>query len=107
MAIKHIVLSGGGSMCFTIQGILSKTNIIFKPGYQVHLAREIKKRTGIITRTTGMISDLNHAQKIISNGSADIVNFARKFIKDPTWLINAIKKRNKKVSIPNQYKRCF
>ena len=26
MAIKHIVLSGGGSMCFTIQGILSKTN---------------------------------------------------------------------------------
>ena len=105
--VKELKKAGLDYVCVSSGGILTKTNIIFKPGYQVHLAREIKKRTGIITRTTGMISDLNHAQKIISNGSADIVNFARKFIKDPTWLINAIKKRNKKVSIPNQYKRCF
>ena len=88
-------------------GILSKTNIIFKPGYQVHLARKIKKRTGIITRTTGMITELQQAKKIINDGSADIINMARNFIKNPTWLIKVINKKNKKTLIPNPYKRCF
>ena len=81
--------------------------MIFKKGYQVHLAKKIKKQTGIITRTTGMITKFNQAEKIINNGSADIVNMARKFINDTTWLINTFKKKKLKINIPNPYKRCF
>jgi 2,4-dienoyl-CoA reductase-like NADH-dependent reductase (Old Yellow Enzyme family) len=105
--VKKLKKNGLDYVCVSSGGILSKTNIIFKPKYQVHLAKEIKKRTGIITRTTGMITKFEEAKKIINDGSADIVNMARKFIKSPTWLVNVMKNKNKKKLIPNPYKRCF
>ena len=105
--VKKLKAEGLDYVCVSSGGILSKTNLIFKPGYQVHLAREVKKRTGIITRTTGMITEFQQAKKIINTGSADIVNMARKFINAPTWLINIIKKENEIAPIPNPYKRCF
>jgi len=105
--VKKLKKAGIDYVCVSSGGILSKTNIIFKPGYQVHLAREVKKLTGVITRTTGMITKFDQAEKIINNGSADIVNIARKFIKNPTWLINTINEKNKNTEIPKPYKRCF
>ena len=105
--VKKLKKEGLDYVCVSSGGILSKTNMVFKPGYQVHLAKEIKKRTGIITRTTGLITEFQQAKKIIDNGSADIINMARKFINDPSWLINTIKKKTGSAPTPNQYKRCF
>lgn len=105
--VKKLKKAGLDYVDVSSGGILTKTNIIFKKGYQVHLANKIKKETKIITRTTGMITNLNQAQKIINNNKADIVNMARKFIKSPTWLINEIKKKNKKIFLSKQYERCF
>jgi 2,4-dienoyl-CoA reductase-like NADH-dependent reductase (Old Yellow Enzyme family) len=90
-------------VCVSSGGIITKTNLIFKEGYQVHLAKIVKKKTKIITRAGGMISNYNYAEKIIKNNSVDLINVARKFINDPTWLI----KMQKKPYIVNQYKRCF
>ena len=50
-----------------------------------------------------MISDFTYAKKIVENNSVDLINIARRFINDPTWLI----KIQKKPYISNQYKRCF
>ena len=94
-------------VCVSSGGIIPKTKINFKTGYQVHLAKRIKKETGMITRTTGMIKNLEHANKIIKNNSADLVSFARKFINSPTWLIKEQMHYKKKIKISNQYKRCF
>ena len=94
-------------VCVSSGGIVPKTNLIFKPGYQVNLAKIIKKQTGMVTRTTGMIEDLKHANKILDKNSADLINFGRKFINSPTWLIKDTIYLKKKISIPNQYKRCF
>ena len=55
--VNKLKKSGLDYVCVSSGGILSKTNIIFKPGYQIHLARKIKKKTGIITRATGMITE--------------------------------------------------
>jgi len=105
--IKRLEKIGLDYVCISSGGILPKTNIIFKPGYQVHLAKKIKKQTNMIVRTAGMITSFNQAKKIIENGSADLVVIARKFINDPNWLIRSIKKETGKISVPNQYKRCF
>jgi 2,4-dienoyl-CoA reductase-like NADH-dependent reductase (Old Yellow Enzyme family) len=94
-------------VCVSSGGIVPKTNITFKPGYQVYLAKIIKKRTGIITRTTGMIKNLNHANRILEKKSADLVNFGRKFINSPLWLIKEYKKHNIKLKVPFPYERCF
>ena len=50
-------------VCVTSGGIIPKTNLKYKPGYQVFLAQKIKKETKIITRTAGLIKDFNHAKK--------------------------------------------
>ena len=104
---KKLKKMGLDYVCVSSGGILPKTNIKFKPGYQVHLAKKIKKESKIITRTAGMITSFEQAKKIIDNGSADLVVVARKFINDPNWLIHSIKKKTGKSPVPNQYKRCF
>jgi 2,4-dienoyl-CoA reductase-like NADH-dependent reductase (Old Yellow Enzyme family) len=106
--VKKMKKIGIDYVCVSSGGIVKKTNILFKPGYQVHLAREIKKRTGIITRTAGMINNLNQANKIIKSKSADLINIARHFIKYPTWLLNILsKEETTKSNIPGQYRRCI
>lgn len=93
-------------VCVSSGGITPKTNIIFKPGYQVYLAKQIKKKTNIITRVAGMIN-YEMANKLIKNSSIDLVAIGREFIKNPTWLIQKIKKNKKNITLPNQYLRCF
>ena len=104
---KELKKIGLNYVCVTSGGIIPKTKLKYKPGYQVFLAEKIKKRTKIVTRTTGLIEDLNHANKIVSNNKADLVSFGRKFINSPFWLINELSKRKYDIKVPNQYKRCF
>lgn len=104
---KELKKIGFDYICVSSGGIIPKTNIIHKIGYQVKLAKEIKKKSKMVTKTTGMIKNLNHANKIITNQDADLVAFGRKFINSPFWLIKDMKKLNKKIKIDKQYKRCF
>ena len=95
-------------VCVSSGGIIPKTKVNkLKRGYQVFLAKKIKIKSKIIVKTTGMIKDIKHAEQIVKNKDADLVSFARKFINSPNWLIKELVKRNKKIEIPNQYKRCF
>lgn len=105
--IKKLEKIGLDYVCVTSGGILPKTNIKFKPGYQVFLAKKIKAKTNLLVRTAGMIRDIKHAEKILKSKHADLISFGRKFINSPNWLINELIKRKKKVIIPNQYKKCF
>ena len=105
--VNNLKKIGFDYVCVTSGGIIPKTNLKFKPGYQVFLAKKVKEKSKIITRTAGMIKDINHAEEIVKNKKADLVSFGRKFISSPNWLINELLKRNYNIKIPNQYKRCF
>tara|TARA_B110000971_G_scaffold57377_1_gene58413 strand:+ start:3164 stop:4228 length:1065 start_codon:yes stop_codon:yes gene_type:complete len=94
-------------VCVTSGGIIPKTNLKFKHGYQVFLAKKIKKEAKILVKTTGMIKNLKQGEKIISHKSADLVSYGRKFINSPYWLLKELKTNKYPVNIPNQYKRCF
>ena len=104
---KKLKMIGFDYVCITSGGIISKTRINFKKGYQVFLAKKIKEKVQIKVKTTGMISGLTHAEKIITTQQADLVSFGRKFINSPTWLVKEMISKNKKIKLPNQYKRCF
>lgn len=101
--VKILKQIGLDYVCVSSGGIINKTNLKFKEGYQVHLAKKIKKETKIITRSGGMLSNFNYAKKLIENKSVDLINVARRFINEPTWLLKIDKNSN----IPNQYKRCL
>ena len=72
---------------------------------QVDLFKEYGVK--IKVKTTGKISGLTHAEKIIKTNQADLISFGRKFINSPTWLIKEMISNKKQVKLSNQYKRCF
>jgi 2,4-dienoyl-CoA reductase-like NADH-dependent reductase (Old Yellow Enzyme family) len=103
---KNLKRVGFNYVCVSSGGVIPKTKIKFKKGYQVHLARKIRERVRIKVKTTGNINGIKHAEEIIKSGKADLVSFGRKFINSPTWLIKELL-YYKKTNLPNQYKRCF
>ncbi len=55
------------------------------PGIHVPYAREIRRATGIVTMAVGLITEPEHADRIIAAGDADLVALARAFLRDPRW----------------------
>jgi len=72
-------------VCVSSGGIDPKAKIAVGPGYQVPFAREVKQRTGIATRSVGMIVEPKQANEIIASGGADMVALARAMLDDPRW----------------------
>lgn len=64
-------------------GIVDQIFVSVEPGYQVPLAREIKRTTGLPVGAVGLITTPEQAGEVISEGSADAVFMAREFIRDP------------------------
>ncbi len=106
--VKKLKKIGFDYVCVSSGGIVPKTNLVFKKGYNVKFAIKIKKETGIVTRVGGIINDFKYANSLIKQKKVDFIANARKFINDPNWLLKeyAKKKKNKKF-ILNQYKRCI
>ena len=103
---KKLKKIGFDYVCVSSGGILPKTNLKFKKGFNVDLAKKIKKNTKIKVRTSGNIDDTNFADKLIDKKFIDQICVGRKFISDRFWIL----KNNKKLlvkEIANQYNRCF
>jgi 2,4-dienoyl-CoA reductase-like NADH-dependent reductase (Old Yellow Enzyme family) len=63
-------------------------SIPLEPGYQVPLSDAVR-RTGIATGAVGLITEPEHAEKIIANGEADVVLLARAALREPAWPLRA------------------
>ena len=75
-------------------------------GYQVPYARDIRAGAGIMTMAVGMIIHSDHADDIVSTGSADLVALGRELLHNPHWPIDAAQKLGADSpfsGIPNAY----
>ena len=86
-------------------GLDPRQKIPLFPGYQVHFAAELRRRTGIATGAVGMINAPDLAEQILASGQADIVVMARAFLNDPYWPLHAAKVLKTKIAWPPQYER--
>lgn len=77
------------------------------PGYQVHLAAQIKRAVSIPVITVGLITDPVHAQQIVADAQADMVALARGFLNDPRWPWRAAQQLGARVEAPRQFWRCL
>jgi 2,4-dienoyl-CoA reductase-like NADH-dependent reductase (Old Yellow Enzyme family) len=75
------------------------------PGYNVPIAEQVRRDTGIPTRTVGLIVTPKQAEAIIADGKADMVAFARAVLDDPHWGWHAARALGAEVRRPNQYLR--
>jgi len=83
--VKAAKTLGVDFVCASSGGIVSGVTIPIGSGYQVPLAAEIKRVTGMATRAVGLINNAQQAEKILQEGSADMIALARGFLDDPRW----------------------
>jgi 2,4-dienoyl-CoA reductase-like NADH-dependent reductase (Old Yellow Enzyme family) len=86
-------------------GLVSHQKIILEPGYQVPFAARIKKETGILTGAVGLITQAKQAEKIVTQGKADLVLFARESLRNPNLALDFAKELGADISWPKQYER--
>jgi len=96
---------GFGYVCVSSGFVVPGARIPFGPGFQVGLAHEVRKRTGIVTRAVGGIVELAQAAAIIAQGQADQVALARPFLADPRWVWRAAETLGVEPFYPPPYRR--
>lgn len=84
----------------------AKINVF--PGYQVTHAETIKRECNIPVIAVGLITQFDHVEEILSNNRADLVALGRELLRNPFFVLEMAKSRNKEdFPYPKQYKRSF
>jgi len=86
-------------------GVSQQQKIPLGPGYQVGLAEQLKRETGVPTIAVGLITEAEQAEAIVANGRADLVALARGMLFDPRWPWHAAARLGATVEAPPQYWR--
>ena len=86
-------------------GIAPGVKIPLSPGYQVPFARKVRNEGGIPTGTVGMITEATQAERILAEGSADLILMARQFLRDPYVPLHAAKELGEELEWAVQYVR--
>ncbi len=75
------------------------------PGYQVHLARQVRQGSGLLVGAVGLITEAEQAERVLADGSADAVFLARALLRDPHWPLRAAAELGDDIAWPDQYAR--
>jgi NADPH2 dehydrogenase len=86
-------------------GIAAETRNPTEPGYNVPLVEKVKRETGMVTRTVGLIVTPLQAEAIVADGKSDMVTLARAMLDDPHWGWHAAQVLGAEVKRPPQYLR--
>lgn len=86
-------------------GMTPQQKIPLSPGYQVPFAEAVKRETGVPTMAVGLITEPEHAEKIVASGQADMVALGRGILYDARWPWHAAAKLGAKLHGPKQYLR--
>jgi 2,4-dienoyl-CoA reductase-like NADH-dependent reductase (Old Yellow Enzyme family) len=86
-------------------GIVAEARTPTTPGYNVPIADEVRRATGIATRTVGLIVMPKQANEVIAEGKADMVALARAVLDNPHWGWYAAQVLGAETKRPLQYLR--
>jgi len=86
-------------------GLVGHQNIPVGPGYQLPFASKIKRETGILTGTVGLIKNAFQAETILANEDADLIVMAREMLIDPYFPLHAAHLLKDNIPWPVQYER--
>jgi len=86
-------------------GLIPGVRIPVGPGYQVGFSELIRKETGILTGTVGLITKADQAETIISDAAADLILIARESLREPYFPLKAAKELGDDINWPLQYTR--
>jgi 2,4-dienoyl-CoA reductase-like NADH-dependent reductase (Old Yellow Enzyme family) len=88
-------------------GVSPQQKITLGPEYQVHLARAVRERSGLVTFAVGLITEPEQAEGVLARGDADLVALARAFLYQPRWGWQAAAALGGQVQARPAYWRCL
>ena len=103
--LKVLKIEGVDLVDVSSGGLIPGVKIPIGPGYQVPLAERVKRESGLLTTTVGLIVEAAQAETILAEGKADAVTLGRLLLRDPYFPLKNAPKDNRKV--PVQYERAF
>ena len=83
-----------------------RQQIPFAPGYNVPLAEQVKRESGIPVMAVGMITRPRQAEEIVAGGRADLVVIARAMMDDPRFAWHAARELGAETAYAPNYVRC-
>ncbi|MBX7550929.1 NADH:flavin oxidoreductase/NADH oxidase [Streptomyces sp. NPDC004232] len=86
-------------------GNASGVTIPVEPGYQVPFAARVKAETPLPVAAVGLITEVEQAEKILTNGEADAVLLGRELLRSPSWARQAARELGAETRVPVQYHR--
>jgi 2,4-dienoyl-CoA reductase-like NADH-dependent reductase (Old Yellow Enzyme family) len=86
-------------------GMVPYAKIPARPGYQVPLAKRIKKGAEILTSAVGLITEPQQAEEILEDGAADLILLGRELLREPYFGLKAAKVTGDETQWPLQYLR--
>jgi 2,4-dienoyl-CoA reductase-like NADH-dependent reductase (Old Yellow Enzyme family) len=104
-AVKKIAPLGVDLIDCSSGGLDPRQKIPVVPGYQVPFAQQIRHAAGIMTGAVGLIEVPAMASQILRQDKADLVIFAREFLRRPYWPLEEAGKLGAPITWPAQYLR--
>lgn len=77
----------------------ARADIPVGPGYQVPFARTIRAASGVPTSAVGLITTPHEAEKVLEEGSADVVMLGRPALFDPSWPLRAARELDEETPV--------
>ncbi|TFG81748.1 MAG: NADPH dehydrogenase NamA, partial [Erysipelotrichales bacterium] len=97
-SIDLVHVSSGGNI---------NRHIPLEPGYQVEFANYLKHRLDLPVIAVGLITEIDQAEKILTEDKADLVAIGRELLRNPYWMFEALTKDNKNDQLIPSYARAF
>ncbi|MBW8897226.1 MAG: NADH:flavin oxidoreductase/NADH oxidase [Massilia sp.] len=102
---KALERAGCQFMHVSSGGVSPLQKIPLGPGYQMAFAERIKRETAMPVIGVGLITEADHAERIVAGGQADMVALARAMLYDPRWPWHAAVQLGAQIEAPPQYWR--
>ncbi len=83
-------------------GVVSTSYNLY-PGYQVQYSEEIKKHISIPVTAVGLITDYHLAKNIIRDQRADLIQFGRELLRNPSLVMQFAEKEGKDLELAYPY----
>lgn len=103
--VKELEARGCAGIDASSGGSSPSQKIPIGPGYQVPLARALKRECAIPVTAVGLITEFEHAESILGAGDADLIGLARAMLFNPRWPWHAAAHLGATIKAPNQYLR--
>ncbi|MBI9075140.1 MAG: NADH:flavin oxidoreductase [Desulfatibacillum sp.] len=92
--VAYLSVTGGSWESFMLPEVLIKS---IQPCFMTDLAAAVKKEVKIPVITAGRIPDGSTAERILAEGSADMVGLARPLWADPDWIVKVRQNREEEI----------